>query len=434
MPKQLIFFEINELNIDYISYYIELGYLPNWNRLITDYGYDVTYSENSSEMIEPWIMWPTIRSGMKQNEHNIFHLGEIGSLKSKQHWDIIEEKGFSVAAVSPINAPNTTTNSKFWIPDPWIDTKISGNLLTRLLSKSISQIVIDNAKGYISVKSLLVLLVSLLFISTFKSILFYIKQFLYITFLKQKWRKSIIFDNLIHDLYLYLFNKYKPDFSTIFLNAGAHIQHHYFFNSKVYRGSNVNPSWYIEKKHDPLLEILQLYDSLIAQYFSNKNIRFVLATGLSQIPCEETPFYWRLKNHSEFLKLLGINFLVVEPLMSRDFNIKFNCESSALDCAEILKSIVDSEGVGVFGLIDLRGCDLFVSLIYDKYINNNFTLFVRSNNKNILNFEKNVSFVARKNGRHISDGCLFDTQEKKDSINRIEISDIFKIILKHFGA
>ena len=35
--------------------------------------------------------------------------------------------------------------------------------------------------------------------------------------------------------------KIQPDFSNLFLNSGAHIQHHYLFNSKAYVGDIKNP-------------------------------------------------------------------------------------------------------------------------------------------------------------------------------------------------
>ena len=48
--------------------------------------------------------------------------------------------------------------------------------------------------------------------------------------------------------------KNKPDFSNLFLNSGAHIQHHYLFNSKAYLGNIKNPEWYCPKDYDPLIQ------------------------------------------------------------------------------------------------------------------------------------------------------------------------------------
>jgi len=41
--------------------------------------------------------------------------------------------------------------------------------------------------------------------------------------------KALILDSLLVDVHFTLWIKYKPDFSNLFLNSGAHIQHHYLF-------------------------------------------------------------------------------------------------------------------------------------------------------------------------------------------------------------
>ena len=62
-----------------------------------------------------------------------------------------------------------------------------------------------------------------------------------------------------------LTKKNKTEFTSIFLNGGAHIQHHYFLNSKVIKEKNNlrNPSWYIEDKLDPIAEMLIFYKNIL---------------------------------------------------------------------------------------------------------------------------------------------------------------------------
>ena len=122
--KQLIFWELNEINFEYVNFYIEQGYLPNWKKIIEKNGLFTTIVKEDYNQLEPWIQWPTLRTGLTFNEHKIFRLGDIGIRGLRQHWEILEDKGFSVAAISPINASNNTKNSPFWIPDPWVETQI----------------------------------------------------------------------------------------------------------------------------------------------------------------------------------------------------------------------------------------------------------------------------------------------------------------------
>src|SRR5205085_285235 len=109
--------------------------------------------------------------------------------------------------------------------------------------------------------------------------------------------------------------------STLFLNAGAHIQHHYLFNSPPVRAQSTlrNPAWYVPEREDPVAEMLQLYDEILAEYLAMPNVDVIVATGLSQRPYDRVKFYYRLKDHGEFLRGLGISFHTVQPRMTRDF-------------------------------------------------------------------------------------------------------------------
>ena len=71
---------------------------------------------------------------------------------------------------------------------------------------------------------------------------------------KKPGAKALILDSLLADVHLTLWKKHKPDFSNLFLNSGAHIQHHYLFNSKAYQGNIKNPEWYCPKDYDPLIQ------------------------------------------------------------------------------------------------------------------------------------------------------------------------------------
>lgn len=58
--SRLIFWEVNEINFDYLNHYIAQGKLPNWKVAIDRFGVTSTVSEQVYEEIEPWIQWPTV--------------------------------------------------------------------------------------------------------------------------------------------------------------------------------------------------------------------------------------------------------------------------------------------------------------------------------------------------------------------------------------
>ena len=77
MKKKSILLGLNELNFDYIQFYVNNGLLPNFKKLF-DFQLPIeTISESEYRLLEPWIQWATIYSGKNYNEHKIFRLGDI---------------------------------------------------------------------------------------------------------------------------------------------------------------------------------------------------------------------------------------------------------------------------------------------------------------------------------------------------------------------
>ena len=159
---KLVFWECNEINFEYVNYYIRNGKLSNWRDFIEKHGLFTTESESKYENLEPWIQWPTVRTGLDFSDHHLFRLGDCLSQDIKQHWELIEKKGYKVAAVSPINGVNNTTSSPFWIPDPWVNTKTSGNNSIKRFARAIKQAVNDNAQGKLELKTIFSLIETLI--------------------------------------------------------------------------------------------------------------------------------------------------------------------------------------------------------------------------------------------------------------------------------
>ena len=248
----------------------------------------------------------------------------------------------------------------------------------------------------------------LLIIFRFKNILLYLKLILNF---KKKWNKALLLDLILHDLHIELLNKNKTEFSSIFFNAGAHIQHHYFFNSKYFENKVIqNPEWYIKKKHDPILDMIIFYDQILSEYKKLNEYDIILATGLSQKPYDRTKYYYRLKNHEKFLKDLNINFTKVEPRMTRDFLITFK---NNLDKNQTIKKFYELNRINketVFSFED-RNNSLFVTLSIQREIKKNDQILIDGQKKIMIN--DYVVFVALKNGMHDQKGYFYTTSDLK---------------------
>jgi hypothetical protein len=432
MRKKTILLGLNELNFEFIEKYIELGLLPNFKILFDKYGYKSTVSENKYELLEPWIQWVTIHTGKTYDEHKIFRLGDIVDHKSLvQLWNVAEEKGLTVGAISPFNARNDLKNPLFFVPDPWTKTPVSGTKLLRDLAAAASNAVNENANNEVSKSSLITI------VKSFFAYVPFTRWFSYLPLAAKVTKpgvKAVIFDSLLGDVFFNQWKKHLPDFSSLFLNTGAHTQHHYMFNARVYNGSVKNPEWYCASSHDPLIIILKEYDKVIGKLLDLPNIRLFIATGLHQNPHNHITYYWRLKNHAQSLKELGVlDFSEVIPRMSRDFLIKFDTDEQAKKAEIVLSSYLSLEEQMQIFTIDNRGKSLFIELTYDNDVSQ--TTEIKSNITSIqLNLKPLVSFVAIKNGEHNGIGYFIDTDTVQNKTESIPLKETFSIISNSFSA
>ena len=431
MKNKTILLGLNELNFDYINFYINQGLLPNFKRLFNFQVPIETVSEKEYRLLEPWIQWVTIHTGKIFEDHKVLRLGDIvNNPELSQIFEELEAEGLSVGAVSPFNADNRLRNPAFFVPDPWTKTKLSGNWILKALYQAVHQSVNDNAKSRLNFKSMISLGLGLLLYVPISRWSHYLKTVLNV---KKPGAKAVILDSLLADVHLTLWKKHKPDFSNLFLNSGAHIQHHYLFNSKAYKGNVKNPEWYCPNGFDPLIQILSEYDYQIGKILKTKDVKLIIATGLHQQPHENLTFYWRLKEHVKFAEMIGVeNFTEILPRMSRDFLIKFNNELDAVNAKKLLNSFYASkDDIKIFE-VDNRGTSLFIELVYPNDIEDNDSIYSIELDLKLEKFKSYISFVAIKNGEHNGIGYLtsnFDLKLER-KINLINLKSIIKKVAK----
>ena len=359
---QLILVELNELNFKYAEKYfdnLKLDTLKKINERIIN-----TISESEHELLEPWIQWHSIHTGYMAKDHGIFRLGDVLNSKKKQIFEELEEENLKIGSISAMNTKNNLKNPSYFIPDPWTETHSDNNYFSRIITDVLKDTVNNNASGKFKFKNYFNLILIFLKFVRIKKYKLFLKILINSFF--GKWRKALFLDLLIHEIHTYLLKKHNPNFSCVFFNAGAHIQHHYLLNSLANNTSLKNPENIISQKEDPFKEMLIIYDQILKDYIDNyKNI--IIATGLTQKISIQPNYYYRLINHERFLNKINLNFLKVEPRMSRDFLIKFNNNKERDIAYEILNNIKLNKKV-FFGILDLRNNSIFVTLTYNNEI------------------------------------------------------------------
>jgi hypothetical protein len=405
LEPQAILLELNEVNFDFVRRYASRGLLPAFASVMKQHGVAETTSEAEYEYLEPWIQWVTAHTGLTFEQHQVFRLGDIVGRGIEQVWEKLEAAGVDVGAISPINASNRTRRSPFFVPDPWTQTPVSGSWVLRQVSRALSQAVGENAQQRMTPATLMRLALGLAAhfrISTIGELTSHALRRS-----EEPWRAVLFLDRLLADVFVRQWRKHKPGFATLFLNGAAHIQHHYMFSSSVYDGARRNPDWYVKPSADPLLDVYRLYDRILADVQRLPGSpRIMIATGLHQDPHPIEQYYYRLKDHEQFLRRLQLPFASVEARMSRDFTIYCATSEDATRCAEGLAALHDTGGAALFE-VDNRGHDLFVMLTYPKEIARGF---VYSDGRRALgDLADDVVFVALKNGEHNGIGYFLDT-------------------------
>lgn len=416
MPKQLLFLELNEINFNYVASYAARGALPNLGQLLSRNGVARTVSEQRYEDLEPWIQWVTAHTGMPLAAHGVFRLGDIVQKDIPQIWEQLEDHGLTVGAISPMNAKNRLRQAAFFVPDPWTATAPTATARLASLYEGIAQAVNENAQSSLSAKSLAGLLAG------FAA---YARPANYATYLhlaassrKRQWRKALVLDLLLADVFIGEVRRTSPDFASLFVNAGAHIQHHYLFSSACYEGPHRNPDWYLPPAVDPVFEAYALYDRIVGQVIAAfPEARVMVATGLHQDPHDRITYYWRLREHGAFLARIGVDCQRVEPRMSRDFLVVCDSAGQAARAEARLARAIAGDGAPLFA-VDNRGSDLFVELIYAAEIGPGFEFSIAG--ETFADLDRDVTFVALKNGRHNGIGYFLDSAVSPEALPACE--------------
>ncbi|NVB80906.1 MAG: hypothetical protein HOV81_21090 [Kofleriaceae bacterium] len=422
--SRVISLELNEVDFELLRKYVDAGKLPTFERLLARYDLVQTTSETEYAHLEPWIQWVTAHTGLTFSQHGVFRLGDIVGKELRQLWEVLEERfGLRVAAVSPMNARNVLKNAAFFVPDPWTQTATLGPWDLRLLSTALVQTVNDNAQHRITVGSYLRLAAAAAVNVRAKNLRSYAK--LAATSRTKKWRKALVLDQLLCDAFIGHCKKARPDYASLFLNAAAHVQHHYMFSSPFYRGELRNPDWYIEPGLDPVGEVYALYDEIIASILTAlPDARLLIATGLSQQPNHQLIHYYRPKDHLALMGQLGLSGITaVQPRMSRDFLVEFDSPRDAAAAQRKLEGFVAPDGVSIFS-VENRGKTLFCMLCYTRPIERDFT--ISNGEVTLRHFEEQVAHVSIENAIHRQTGYFLDTGLAKTGTRKpIPLTSLF---------
>jgi len=346
----IIVLEFNELCPNLMDQMIGQDKLPNFKRLRDGSVAMITDAEEASPQLEPWIQWPTIHSGLKADEHQIFDLGESRKLKQSCLAKIISDQGIPVGILGSMNT-NYRDLDGFFIPDPWDhEGKAEPAELQPFYQTVAKQVQDSSSEEGISKKDLMqfgwFMIRHGMRSSTIRAGL---TQLMAERIDKGvQWRRSLILERLQFDLFRFLKKKYQTRFNTFFCNSTAHFQHYYWRNMEpeifsVPPGENDHPSL-----RTAIEEGYVQMDGLVGEFMREfPNSRMILLTAISQEPWKETTkCTYRPRNFYDFLHFVGVSpdEVDVKPVMAEEFHLICRSPDQRQEIGEkILQAMVNGQ-------------------------------------------------------------------------------------------
>lgn len=406
MKKKIISFELNEVSLLWLNFYVKKYKFSHIRKLLS-FKKITTSSEKKYIELEPWIQWPSFYYSKSLAEHGFFHLGDCSKSKYETIYDRFQSEGNSVLAFAPMNCTFIPKNNSLLVHDPWsVKGVVNGDNFINSLWSAIKFFVNENSASRLNTKYFAYIIFGILKFSRPRNYLMYIKLLFFSLFFK--WARALFLDLFLFDIFFYFQSKGNYKYSSLFLNAGAHIQHHYLFDSEAYRhsnGKNYNPLSYssiITKKLDPLYQVYSLYNHLAFDILRlEKKCSILITSGLQQQENKYPYYQFRIKNYEKFLSQFSVKYKSIEKKMSRDLYIFFN-NSAELRSANRILSNFKIFNKSIFRIdISKNNNSIFLQISYQGNISN--LEFVKFNG-NLINLREYFLLVSIENAVHCSQG------------------------------
>ncbi len=440
--KKIIQIELNEISEPIITQLISKGKLPNFAKINKDWKYLNTTSEEVYDNIEPWIQWVTAHTGKTFDEHKIFRLSDVHDLEHSQIWEALSEKNIESGIIGSMNATRRNTKGGIFFPDPWAKNNEAYpddlKPLWALISSRVKGHATEGIPLQDALKGLQTCLKYNLPVNLYRKLASQlVGQKLKP---KTKWKLAAYFDLMLAEIFNSIYKSTEFGYYTLFLNAVAHYQHHYWRN---FDRSAFDPNIFypdIEQNHDPITFGYEMYDKIIGQIidYANEDTLIIIASGLSQIPYTEKEAqggmnYYRLNDHQKFAESIGLNSTdyTIFPLMSRDWQIKYKTEEARQKALTILNDL-SINGEKLFKVKENTEGYIFVETEYTKGCEPGVAILDKTE-KSIASFNEVFTNIAIKSGHHSGIGNLWISEKNsnnKETPEKIPLTDLYDLTLE----
>jgi hypothetical protein len=185
--------------------------------------------------ISPWIIWPSLYTGLAPNEHGIAAFGQdSSSLRGRCIWDVLDAHGVSVGVCGSLMSfpPRSAGNARFYIPESLAEEAACFPDEAR----PAQEFCVFTARNYSesfgpkAVEALRLLLRTPKSGVRFDTLLRILSQPAREALIGS-WRepeRAMLHSYIVFDAFRKLFRRYRPHFATVHMNHVAYMQHRFW--------------------------------------------------------------------------------------------------------------------------------------------------------------------------------------------------------------
>jgi hypothetical protein len=373
--QRLLLLEFNELCPSLIERFMAEGHLPNFKKLRERSRAFITHT--NEQVLEPWIQWVTVHTGVPLDQHGIVDLDEAGKLKHETFWDRLQSD--NVLLMCPMNVRFERKDRSIFMPDPWAASQapspeiepfyrfVRAGVNTHAHSRGISKQDAINAVRYLASHGMKA--------STALSLAMQLVQER-IGGKDVKWRRATMLDKLSWDVFSHFWRSdRRPRVGVFFSNATAHYQHKYWRHYQP-EAFSLKPDAHELRSYSKAIRYgYQGLDDLLgkAMRMAGSDTAIVLCTALSQQPMLDYEArggksMFMPKDFKPLLAAVGAPTSArAEQIMAEEARLHYESSTDAESAVARLQEARTSEGHTLFKLRGfdghsfIIGCGVFAS-------------------------------------------------------------------------
>jgi hypothetical protein len=259
---KLLVIELNEFEPEHLRKAAERLGLPNILRVLSlPHASTTTDDLIEHKGLDPWVQWVNVHTGKPSSVHGVRRLGQTRNQQTEQVWNRLADLGHSWGVWSAMNAPRGPAKGcAFFMPDPWsFEERAYPEHLNDFLD--LPRYV---GKNYLDLDRGRALIHALRFTRGMIAPQWWGPSFRLVSKMVANLPRTgasvhtftTLLDYFSTLVFTSLRRRHNPDFSLIFLNCIAHLQHQFWFD--------------IDRMHPEMKIGVRLTDQMLGLLLNNR--------------------------------------------------------------------------------------------------------------------------------------------------------------------